>query len=384
MAGITSSGKSPLSSSRKVISPSLPAGPTPLAEDQADKFRRIPGAKTRIIVPPGAALTDEARAVILGTSKKKVGRDEPKRSGGKNGSGSGSGCGGGTGKDQPAGKEVPDSHPDIIPSPLPVLIYPSRNLDGNVDTGSGSEGRSGGPSSPAGKSTRFSPRLDPRKLTTSTQRRAAAMEHHDWYVEYGGKLFMVELEKILKRLSDDLTKASSLIAADDTKRLNEIRNIAGIVQRKQSGRDVAAHRVRMARAEVGEMRREIKSEILFACQFGGVAGVIRHYERAEEKWGDVRNDETLALKDRADAAARAACCTRVVTEIKRWVAYVAKYAKYRGKDFGARQYRDATRYQRAKWVEGLKGVKQISIDGAKRLAEKSRPGRATLEEDNDF
>ena len=368
MAGITSSGKSPLSSSRKVISPSLPAAPMPLAEDQADKFRRIPGAKTRIIVPPGAALTDEARAVILGTSKKEVGRDEPKRGGGKGGGGTG------TGKDQPAGKEVPASHPDIIPSPLPVLIYPSRNLDGNADTESGN----GCPSSPAGKSTRFSPRLDPRKLTTSTQRRAAAMEHHDWYVEYGGKLFMVELEKILKRLSDDLTQAASAVAADDTKRLNSIRNVAAIVLRKRSDRDVAAHRVRMARAEVGEMRREIKSEIIFACQFGGVAGVIRHYEKAEEKWGDVRNDETLALKDRADAAARAACYTRVITEVKRWVAYVAKYKKYWGKDFGARQYRESTRYQRGKWVERLSGGKQVSIDGAKRLAEKSRPGRATL------
>lgn len=365
MAGITSSGKSPLSSGRKVVSPSLPDVPTPPAEDQSDRFRRIPGAKTRIIVPAGAELTDEARAVILGTSKKNVGRD------------------------QPAGKEVPASHPDIIPSPLPVLIYPSRNQgdDGDCDgddcggfVGNGS----GGHSSPAGKSTRFSPRLDPRKLTTSTQRRAAAMEHHDWYVEYGGKLFMTELERILKCLSGDLTQAASAVAADDTKRLNSIRNVAGIVLRKRSGRDVAAHRVRMARAEVGEMRREIKSEIIFAAQFGGVAGVIRHYERAEEKWGDVRNDETLALKDRADAAARAACYVRVLSEVKRWVAYVAKYAKYRGKDFGARQYREATRYQRSKWVEGLRGVKQISLDGAKRLAEKSRPGRATLEEDNDF
>lgn len=355
MAGITSSGKSPLSSSRKVVSPSLPAGPTPLAEDQADRFRRIPGAKTRIIVPAGAELTDEARAVILGTSKKKVGRDQP------------------AGK----GSDVP-SHPDIIPSPLPVLIYPTRNDNGD-------EGNArGNPSSTAGKSTRFSPRLDPRKLTTSTQRRAAAMEHHDWYVEYGGKLFMVELEKILKRLSDDLTQAASAVAADDTKRLNSIRNVAAIVLRKRSDRDVAAHRVRMARAEVGEARREIKSEIIFACQFGGVAGVIRHYEKAEEKWADVRNDETLSLKDRADAAARSACYTRVLSEIKRWVGYVAKYKKYWGKDFGARQYRESTRYQREKWVEMLSGGKQISLDGAKRLAEKSRPGRETLEEDNDF
>lgn len=330
MAGITSSGTSPLSLRRSSALP--PAGgplPTPESrrtEDiQNDRFRRVPGIKTRIILPAGTTLSDQARAIILGVaSHPAIGGD-----------------GGSIAGDLPA---VSTSHPSVVKSKPLMAGESGARVD--IDD-------------------RLAPRFDLKKLRTNYDRRTASMRHYEWYVESGGKTFMTHLEARLKRLAGELTELSKAFKSGDAKKVDKLAKsskLTAIAQPDRCGRDVAAARVRAARECVASARREAKTEVLFAGRFGNVSAVLNYYRELERKHSENAADKSAALKDRAADGAVAAVYRRIAGEVVDWIQYVRGLKKYRGRNFGAAEYWE-------RWRHRSKKAKQIASGRRKKAAE---------------